>query len=190
MTPNSRGKRDPIERDIEVALYPGAFIPDRAYSSFVTDLQRVATKIAKVSGTEPTRAVGLYETFVRDTEDAALEGVSHYVTEPATRRLEKRYPGAAARLWCALGQTDHRARSAARVRDGASDEVGLRIGELSLGDEFDACCRGATSTTDRSCAACAASACAAGVSVGSRRPDACSTGCSGSTRPTIRACVV
>jgi len=41
--------------------------------------------------------------LVRRSGSEALEGVSHYTTEPAARRLEKRYPDAAARLWCAQG---------------------------------------------------------------------------------------
>jgi len=40
---------------------------------------------------------------VRRGKDAALEGVSHYVTEPAARKLEKAHPGLAARLWRAQG---------------------------------------------------------------------------------------
>lgn len=41
--------------------------------------------------------------LVRDSTDEALQHVSHYATEPAAKRLEKRYPGLAARLWCAQG---------------------------------------------------------------------------------------
>jgi hypothetical protein len=35
--------------------------------------------------------------------DKALERVSHYVTEPAAKKLEKIHPDVAARLWCAQG---------------------------------------------------------------------------------------
>jgi len=41
--------------------------------------------------------------LVRGCSDEALEGVSHYTTEPAAKRLEKNYPGLAARLWRAQG---------------------------------------------------------------------------------------
>ncbi|MBI4873420.1 MAG: hypothetical protein HY822_02165 [Acidobacteria bacterium] len=37
--------------------------------------------------------------LVRGTTDGALEAVSHYTTEPAARKLEKKHPGLAARLW-------------------------------------------------------------------------------------------
>ena len=64
MTRNTRGKRDPVEHEIEVALNPGAFISDRACFSFVNLLHEVAIKIARLTGPEPSRAVELYETFL------------------------------------------------------------------------------------------------------------------------------
>jgi len=64
MTRKSRAKADPIEREIELALNPGAFIPDRACFSFVSDLDEVAAKIAKLTASDPSRAVTLYETFL------------------------------------------------------------------------------------------------------------------------------
>ena len=64
MTRKTRGKRDPVEREIEVALNPGAFISDRACFSFVSDLHQMATRIAKLTEGEPSRAVPLYETFL------------------------------------------------------------------------------------------------------------------------------
>ncbi len=36
------------------------------------------------------------------TSDAKLEGLSHYVTEPAAERLAKTHPGVAARIFCAM----------------------------------------------------------------------------------------
>ena len=42
-------------------------------------------------------------TLVRRTGDEALEGVSHYVTEPAAKKLEHTDPDVAARLWRAQG---------------------------------------------------------------------------------------
>ena len=41
--------------------------------------------------------------LVRQSKDDALEGVSHYATELAAKKLEKTHPGIAARLWRAQG---------------------------------------------------------------------------------------
>jgi len=41
--------------------------------------------------------------LARQATDNALEGVSHYTTEPVAKKLEKPYPGLAARLWRAQG---------------------------------------------------------------------------------------
>jgi uncharacterized Zn finger protein len=41
--------------------------------------------------------------LVGQSKDSALEGVSHYTTEPAARKLEKTHPEIAARLWRAQG---------------------------------------------------------------------------------------
>ena len=57
-------KVDPIEQEIELALNPGAFIPDGACFAFVSDLDEVAAKMAKLTTTDPSRAVALYETFL------------------------------------------------------------------------------------------------------------------------------
>jgi hypothetical protein len=64
MTRKARGKLDPIEQEIELALNPGGFIPDRACFSFVSDLDEVAAKIAKLIASDPSRAVTLYEAFL------------------------------------------------------------------------------------------------------------------------------
>lgn len=64
MTRMARGKVDPIEQEIELALHPGAFIPDRAGSSFVSGLVEVAARIAKLTTSDPSRAAALYETFL------------------------------------------------------------------------------------------------------------------------------
>ena len=37
--------------------------------------------------------------LVNASTDIALEDLSHYVTEPAARKLEKAYPAPAAKLW-------------------------------------------------------------------------------------------
>jgi len=59
-----RTNTDPIEQEIEQAFNPGAFIPDRECFSFVRNLDDVAAKIAKVTSSDPARAVTLYETFL------------------------------------------------------------------------------------------------------------------------------
>jgi len=41
--------------------------------------------------------------LVRGTEDQALEGLSHYATEPVAKMLDKTHPDLAARLWRAQG---------------------------------------------------------------------------------------
>ena len=64
MTRKRRSPSDPIARAIELALNPGAFIPDHACFSFVSDLDEVAAKIGKLVGSDPARAVTLYETFL------------------------------------------------------------------------------------------------------------------------------
>lgn len=47
MTRRSRGNPERLEQVIDLALNPGAFVPDRACFSFVSDLDGVAAKIAK-----------------------------------------------------------------------------------------------------------------------------------------------
>ena len=64
MTRKRRPKSDSIENEIELALNPGAFIPYDACFSFVSDLDEVAAKIAKLVSSDPARAATLYETFL------------------------------------------------------------------------------------------------------------------------------
>ena len=64
MTRKRPTKVDPIEQEIELALNPGAFIPDGACFSFVSGLEEVAAKMAKLTTTDPSRSVALYETFL------------------------------------------------------------------------------------------------------------------------------
>ena len=64
MTRKRPTKVDPIEQEIELALNSGAFIPDGACFSFVSDLDEVAAKMAKLTTTDPSRSVALYETFL------------------------------------------------------------------------------------------------------------------------------
>jgi uncharacterized Zn finger protein len=62
-----------------------------------TDLQSLIELLLETKETERLAAV------VGPSKDAALEGVSHYATEPAAKKLEKTHPAVAARLWCAQG---------------------------------------------------------------------------------------
>ncbi len=55
---------DPIEHEIELVLNPGVIIPYGASFSFVSKLDGVAAKIAKLISSDPTRATALYETFL------------------------------------------------------------------------------------------------------------------------------
>ncbi|MDT8319273.1 MAG: hypothetical protein RQ826_01965 [Xanthomonadales bacterium] len=64
MTRNRRPQGDLIEQEIELVLNPGAFIPYRASFSFVSDLDEVAAKIARLVSSDPARAATLYETFL------------------------------------------------------------------------------------------------------------------------------
>jgi uncharacterized Zn finger protein len=50
-----------------------------------------------------TKEVDRLAELVRGATDVSLEAVSHYATEPAAKKLEKSYPGLAARLWRAQG---------------------------------------------------------------------------------------
>src|ERR1017187_7223992 len=64
---------DPMERQMEVALNPGAFIPDRACYSFAIELEEVAAGIGKLAGADPVRATALYETFLAGCYEKAEE---------------------------------------------------------------------------------------------------------------------
>ena len=59
-----RGKADPIERQVELALHPGAFIRDGECFSFVSGLEEVAATIDKFIATDPARAAALYKSFL------------------------------------------------------------------------------------------------------------------------------
>jgi uncharacterized Zn finger protein len=50
-----------------------------------------------------TRELARLADLVGQSKDSALEGLSHYATEPAAKKLEKTNPGIAARLWRAQG---------------------------------------------------------------------------------------
>ena len=50
-----------------------------------------------------TKELGRLADLVRQTEDSALEGLSHYSTEPVAKKLEKPHPDLGARLWRAQG---------------------------------------------------------------------------------------
>jgi hypothetical protein len=64
---------DPFERQMELALNPGVFIPDRDCCSFVSELEEVAAMIAKLARAAPARAAALYETFLAGCYQKAEE---------------------------------------------------------------------------------------------------------------------
>ena len=64
MKPKPRSKPDPIEREIERALHPGALIRDGECFSFLSELEKVAVTVDQMITTDPARAVELYETFL------------------------------------------------------------------------------------------------------------------------------
>jgi hypothetical protein len=64
MRPRRRSEPDPLEREIEDALDPGAFISDGECCSFTSGLDGVAAKIRALSEADPARAVALFDTFI------------------------------------------------------------------------------------------------------------------------------
>jgi hypothetical protein len=61
---------DPVEAAMEEALCPGRYISEHASFSVVNELESVAARIA---GTAPERAIGLYETFIAACYEKADE---------------------------------------------------------------------------------------------------------------------
>ena len=55
MKPKPRSEADPIERQIERGIHPGAFIRDGECFSFVSDLEEVAAAIDQMIPTDPAR---------------------------------------------------------------------------------------------------------------------------------------
>lgn len=75
VTRKSGARPDPFEHEIEMALNPGVFIPDRACFSFASNIEDVAGRIAGLITGDPTRAMTLYETFLAAcNEKAGLTG--------------------------------------------------------------------------------------------------------------------
>ena len=64
MSPKKRSEADPLEHSIELALKPEAFIPDRVCFAFVSGLENVASRIARLIDTDSVRATVQYETFL------------------------------------------------------------------------------------------------------------------------------
>jgi hypothetical protein len=67
------GKADPIERQAEPALHPGAFIRDGECLSFVSGLEKVAATIDKLIATDTACAAALYESFLAGCHAKAVE---------------------------------------------------------------------------------------------------------------------
>jgi hypothetical protein len=66
-------QRDPLEAAIEIALRPGQFIDWRMGSTFTSELYGIATQIDSLAGTNPERAVQLYESFLAGCYEKAEE---------------------------------------------------------------------------------------------------------------------
>ncbi len=64
---------DRLEPEIENALDPGRFVPDRGCFGFVDGLERVEAEIGRLVAIEPERAVALYETFLAGCYEKAEE---------------------------------------------------------------------------------------------------------------------
>jgi hypothetical protein len=119
MNRKSRHKTDLMEQAIELALNPGAFIPDRACFSFVSDLDEVAAKIATLIASDPSRAVTLYETFLAachakvDELDDSSGSLSRFVGDLYCGWIKARQAAAAnpdetaARLLSWMDNDDH-----------------------------------------------------------------------------------
>ncbi len=59
-----RKRRDPLDRIIEAALQPGRVVGWNEGFSFVSALRECEAEIAKLTASQPARAVALYETFL------------------------------------------------------------------------------------------------------------------------------
>ena len=87
MARKPRTKMDPFEREIELAFEPGTFVPDGMCFSFVHDLEQIAATIDTMVGSEPARAVVLYESFLAgcyqkaDDLDDSSGGFGRFVGE-------------------------------------------------------------------------------------------------------------
>jgi len=110
------GRGDEALRDAWAAYqgHPGEYTYEELMK-FVPRLERSTwheRAMDAAKGKELSETIRLYlgakETerlaaLVASQTNGSLEGESHYVLEPAARRLEKRYPALAARLWIAQG---------------------------------------------------------------------------------------
>jgi hypothetical protein len=56
MAPAERGKADAWERTVERLFRPGTFIPERACSAFVSDLEELEAEVSKDLSAQPERA--------------------------------------------------------------------------------------------------------------------------------------
>lgn len=64
MTRQTNSPKDAIEREIETSLKPGVFVSDRDCYAFTNELDKVVARLAKLTESEPARAVALYEVFL------------------------------------------------------------------------------------------------------------------------------
>ena len=64
MTKHPRPNLNHIEQTMEKVLAAGTYIPDESVSSFVIELEGIASMIAALVRDDPSRAVALYETYL------------------------------------------------------------------------------------------------------------------------------
>lgn len=81
------GKADPIERQIELAFHPGAFIRDGECFSFVSGLEEVAATIDKLIATDPARAAALYESFLAGVMRRPMNSMTPAAASGSSPRL-------------------------------------------------------------------------------------------------------
>jgi hypothetical protein len=68
-----RKRRDPMDLMIESALQTGRFIGWNEGFSFVSELRQCGSEIAKLTASQPARAVALFETFIAACSEKAEE---------------------------------------------------------------------------------------------------------------------
>ncbi len=73
MTRRRGQQREPLEAAIEAALRPGQFVKYGAGWDFVSDLEAVAGEVEKLAGSDPARAVRVYETLLAGCYEKAEE---------------------------------------------------------------------------------------------------------------------
>ncbi|TMC05991.1 MAG: hypothetical protein E6J41_20205 [Chloroflexi bacterium] len=88
----SRHRYDDLIKFVPTAARP-AWHEKAVEAAMQTDLYSLVDLLVH------TREIDRLGQLIARTSDEALEGVSHFALEPAARKLDRRYPAEAARLW-------------------------------------------------------------------------------------------